>query len=456
MKKQTQKLEQFKQAVVRFFKYDIWHKDVKQLPGIRKAIYQWSMILFLVVRGFFKEHIWIRASSLVFSTLLAIVPMLAVIFSLLKGFGFHRRLEPALQRLFAPLGQEKIETITPRVIEFLDNIDVGALGVIGLMVLLFSVFSVVSTIEGAFNSIWQIRKSRSFHRRLSDYFSFLLLGPFLLIIIPGFTAYIQQISIIHSIGETTGLDVFFRRFWTLLASWLLFYLFYVFIPNTRVKLKSALVGAIAAGTIWQIVNFAFTQFFVTAYQTGPSGALYSSFATIPLFLIWLYISWAIILLGGEICFTHQNHKLLGWQIAQKSYSSKDRLFLSIKILILLSRQFYQGKKPLTSTELSNTMQLAEPQIDSMLNTLIHTGLIYIVEDEELRYSPAKSLNTLTIRDVITALQENGDEFELDPDKFPVDAVLSTIRKEYDTAMDELFSDWTFEMLVQKDKAETIT
>ena len=451
MKKQKQKIFQFKNAVVRFFKHDIWHKDVKQLPRLRKTIYEWTMILFLVIRGFFREHIWIRASSLVYSTLLAIVPMLAVIFSLLKGFGFHRRLEPVLQRLFTPLGQDKVETITPRVIDFLDNLDVGALGFIGLLVLLFSILSVVSTIEGAFNSIWQIRKSRSLHRRLSDYFSFLLLGPFLLIIIPGFTAYIQQVSFIHSIGERTGLDVFFRRSWTLLASWLLFYLFYIFIPNTRVKQKSALVGALAAGTIWQVVNFGFTQFFVTAYQTGPSAALYSSFATIPLFLIWLYISWAIILLGGEICYIHQNHKLLGWQITQKNYSNTGKFYISLKILILLSKQFYHGEKPLTSGDLCEEMNLAEPEIENILNTLINTKLVYIIEDEELRYSPAQSLCTLTIRDVITALEQNGDSFDLSPEQNAIDALLEEIKVKHDKAVDDIFTDWTFKMLVQNDK-----
>lgn len=446
----SKKFAQFRQAVVHFFKHDIWNKDVKQLPRLRKIVYQWSMILFLVIRGFFREHIWIRASSLVYSTLLAIVPMLAVIFSLLKGFGFHRHLEPVLHRFLLPLGEDKAQTIIPQVIEFLDNIDVGALGAIGLLVLLFTIFSVVSTIEGAFNSIWQIRKSRSLHRRLSDYFSFLLLGPFLLIIIPGFTAYIQQVSIIHSIGETTGLNIFFRRTWTLLASWLIFYFFYIFIPNTRVKQKSAIFGAIAAGTIWQIVNFGFSQFFVTAYQSGPSGTLYSSFAMVPLFLIWLYISWAIILLGGEICFIHQNHKLLGWQITQKEYSNKDKLFISIKILILLSKQFYYGKNPLSSAQLSKSMKLAEPEIENILNSLLETGLVHVIEEEEIAYNPAKSLCTLTIREVIAKLEENGDQFELDPDHDSLDALLNKIKEEYENTFDDVFGTLTFEKLVQPD------
>ncbi len=447
MKNWLQKLEKTASRIYHFIAQEVWRIDVSKQGSLRRMLYQTIMIGFLVIRGFFKERVWIRASSLVYSSLLAIVPIMAVVFSLLKGFGFAERLFPILENTLSPLGPRAVTVIMDQIKIILEELNVSALGGIGFLVLLFSIISVVGNIEGAFNDIWQIRKSRSFQRRVSDYFSVLLLGPVLLIVIPGFTAYIQRLSFIQSLTETTGVNVLIRRSWPLLASWLAFLLFYLFIPNTKVKMTSAFIGAVAAGTLWQIANFGFTHFIVTSYTTGSKAALYSGFATFPLFLIWLYLSWAVILLGGEICFTHQNHKFLGWQFTEKKYSQESTELIALKLLLIIAEHFHFGKQAPSSSELSERLQVPEPTVDSMLQTLREARLIYPVEETEVRYCPSTSLNNLYVLDFFNMLRSKGDDFDIEKAEDVHNKIIRDIHDQYQKAINQTFLNTTIEKLL---------
>jgi len=447
MKKWVHKLKKTASRVYHFIGHEVWRIDVSKQGSLRRTLYQTIMIAFLVIRGFFKERVWIRASSLVYSSLLAIVPIMAVVFSLLKGFGFAERLFPVIENTLSPLGPQAVSIIMDQIEMILEGLNVSALGGIGFLVLMFSIISVVGNIEGAFNDIWQIRKARSFQRRLSDYFSVLLLGPVLLIVIPGFTAHIQRISFIRSFTESTGVNVLLGRTWPLLASWLAFFLFYTFIPNTKVKMKSAIIGAVVAGTLWQIANFGFTHFIVTSYTTGSKAALYSGFATFPLFLIWLYLSWAVILLGGEICFTHQNHKFLGWQFTEKKYSQESTELITLKLLLIIAEHFHFGKRAPSSSDLSERLHVPEPTVDNMVQTLRNAKLIYPVEETELRYCPSQSLNNMYVLDFFNILRSKGDDFNIEKAEDVHNKIVREMYEHYQKAISQTFSNTTIENLI---------
>ena len=240
----------------------------------------------------------LRAMSLVYTTILSIVPLLAVSFSVLKGFGVHNKLEPALISLLEPLGEKGIQ-ISQQIISFVDNMKVGILGSIGLLLLIFTVLSLVKKIENAFNATWNISVTRNIIQRFSNYLSVILVGPLLLFTSAGITASFNSSAIVDrflSIEPFGTILLFLGSLTPYILTTISFTLVYLLIPNTKVKLLSALYGAVVATILWKLIGSLFTAFIVDSTNYT---AIYSGFAILIIFMIWIYMSWLIILTGGE-------------------------------------------------------------------------------------------------------------------------------------------------------------
>ena len=283
----------------------VWETDSKTMPRYQRLFIEALRITHCTIRDFLDGMLTLQAMSLVYTTLLSLVPLIAVSFSVLKGFGVHNQVEPMLFNLLAPLGDKGIE-ITQRIIEFVENTRAGVLGSLGLALLFYTVVSLIQKIERSFNYTWRVTEHRPFAQRFSDYLSVVLLGPLLIFSALGVTA-----SVMHSEAmqllmsyETIGWLV---QIVTRLVPYLLviaaFTLVYIFVPNTRVKVKSALAGAVVAGVLWETIGWAFASFVVTSAKYT---AIYSAFATLIFFMIWLYLCWMILLIGASIAFYVQN------------------------------------------------------------------------------------------------------------------------------------------------------
>src|SRR5262245_30977822 len=262
-------------------------------------------VVIVGVEKFQDDLLSLRATSLTYSTLLSLVPFLAVAFSVLKAFGVQNQLEPALGGMLAPLGSEAIE-ITRRVIAFVDNQQVGVLGAVGVAGLFYTVVSLIGKIEDALNNIWRVRRPRSLGRQFSDYLSVVLVGPVVVFTALALTAsahshwMVQRILEFKPLGVVVPLVTRVTPFVLLCA---VFTFLYQFVPHTRVRLSSALVGGIVAGLLWQGAGAGFAAFVASS---ASYAAVYSSFAVLVLFLIWLNVEWLIVLVGAEVAYFHQH------------------------------------------------------------------------------------------------------------------------------------------------------
>ena len=272
-------------------------------------------IVAVVGRDLFGGMITLRAMSLVYTSLLAMVPLLAVSLSVLKGFGVHDQLEPALTRFLAPIGDQHIE-ISARIVGFVENMKIGVLGSVGLILLIYTSISLIQKIESAFNFTWRLKGSRSLMQRFSDYLSVIMVGPVLVFSAVGITASLGSnhiVAFLNQLPYMTDLLYLVGKILPYLLVIAAFTFIYKLVPNTRVKFRSALYGAVVAGALWETSGILFTSFI-----GGSSSytAIYSGFAILLVFMIWLYLSWIILLVGSCISYYHQHPEQLQWNTSE--------------------------------------------------------------------------------------------------------------------------------------------
>lgn len=396
---------------IRFIKTDIWRIPVTTFSHRKSILIRQLRVVILAVRGFDEDKCFLRASSLTFYFLLSIVPVLAILFGIAKGFGIERLLEEQITARFH--GQEEI---IAQLIHFsnslLQHTKGGFIAGIGLVLLIWTVIKVLSNIESSFNEIWGIKKSRTPGRKLSDYLAIIFICPVLLVITGSITVVIknylalltEKIAILSGMGPFM---LFLINLAPYIVIWTLFSFVYSFMPNTKVNLKSAVLGGVVAGTIYQVVQWIYITFQVGAAKYG---VIYGSFAAVPLFLTWIQTSWLIVLFGTEIAFAHQNVETYEFEsdCLRVSYSLK-RL-ITLKIAHLLIKNFSSGKSPLTAASISGQLGVPVRLVNEILYELVEAGILSEIRQEEGKnvfYQPALDPEMLTISYVINALEENG-------------------------------------------------
>jgi membrane protein len=362
-------------------------------------------IAVMVVQDFIQNLVKLQAMALAFKTLLSLAPLLAVIFSLLKAFGVHNRMEPALLEALAPLG-EKGQEITSYLVGFVNKMSAGALGSVGLVTLLITVLSLMGTIEEAFNHIWRVKAPRKLARRFSDYLSAILVGPVLVFAAVTITATLQNNAIVQALLSLRALGVVILVLLELvpyLTLWAAFTFVYMFIPNTRVRLRSALMGGFVAAILWQTVGWGFAVFVASSTRYY---VIYSSFAILLLFLLWLYVGWVIVLLGAQVSYAHQHiHYFLGdRELLTRSPAGREKL--ALHMLLLIGRNFYHGFDPLSITELSTRLRLPGGVVQEFMVMFAQTKLVLPLADRDA-YVLARDPETIAIKDILDCVRNSG-------------------------------------------------
>jgi len=281
----------------------------------------------IAARGVKEDRVKLQAMALSFKLLISLAPLLAVSFSILKAFGVQNRLMPVLTEFLLPLGPESRE-IAGRLVDIVNNIKVGALGSIGVGILLATVVALMANIEEAFNEIWGVKRRRTLVRRFTDYLSALLVGPILVFSALAVTGSLQSHSLVQklvSLEPFGTILVVAARVTPYLAIWAALTFLYLFIPNTRVRFRSALLGGLVAALLWETVGWGFAAFVVSSARTH---ALYSSFAILFLFFLWIYVGWLIVLSGAEVAFAHQNLKNYAWERTSAAASAAVRVVIA--------------------------------------------------------------------------------------------------------------------------------
>ena len=383
----------------------IWDPEISEVTRFKRLIHSLLKIGFMVIRDFIENLVNLEAMALAFKTLLSLAPLLAVIFSILKGFGVHNRMEPALAEALAPLG-EKGKEVTAYLIGFVDKMSAGALGSIGLVTLFITVLSLMGTIEQAFNRIWHVKSPRKLTRRFSDYLSVILVGPVLVVAALTITATLQSNAFVQkmiSLEPFGTVILTFLKFVPYFTLWGAFTFLYFLVPNTRVKLTSALVGGLVAAVLWQTVGWGFTVFVASSTRYY---AIYSSFALLLLFLLWLHVGWVIVLLGAQVAYAHQHFRFYEGERELLVNSPAGREKLALHMMFLIGRNFFHGLDPLNVTALANQLYLPAGLVRDFMETFRQSRLVLPVADDET-FVLARDPERISIKEILDCVRNSG-------------------------------------------------
>ena len=390
--------------------------ELTNYPKFASYLIRQLRIILLAWQGFQKNRISLHASALTFYSLLSVVPVAALAFGISKGFGFEERLEKFIRGLFAE--REDLRAVADYIISFANNmlmeINTGFIAGIGLVVLLWAVMQVLGNIEDSFNAIWEIKKARPFIRKFSDYLSMMLVAPVLFILSSTITVYISKY-----IAENTGIFQYIgplvQFLIKLLPYILIFFLFtilYVVMPNTKVIFKYGLYAGIIAGTIFQI-----TQWIYIEFQIGVSryGAIYGSFLALPLFLIWMQVSWLIVLLGAELSFAYQNIEKYEFESIALKIPFKKKRLVTLLIMQQIIKGFMQGNPSLSASQIGHTLGIPIRLVRDIIFDLNESGLIAETTTDspkERAFLPAIDINQMTISFVENKLNMQGQDLSI--------------------------------------------
>jgi membrane protein len=398
-------------GIIRFLTQDLWRIRLGDLSGKKSFIIKQLRIIVLAFRGFDEDKCILRASALTLYSLLNVVSLFALAFGISKGFGLQGRLENELKDLLK--GQEEVVNY---IIQFansmLEKAKGGPIAGIGIIVLVWFLIKLLMNIEQSFNDIWGVTHSRSIGRKLSDYLSFLFVAPILIILSSSTIVFIKtKITLITEtvdlLGPISPLILFSLKLLPYCAIWLLFTFIYIFMPNTRVKLKSGLLGGITAGTIFVIVQWIYITF-----QVGIAryGAIYVSFAALPFFMFWIQASWLVVLFGAEITFAHQNVDTYEFETDSLIASNETKRLLALRIANLCVKNFINGEEPWDAGRIATFLEIPIRLTNRLLDDLVKAHVLSeaIGDDEKTTlYQPAKDVNILTINYVIQQLDGIG-------------------------------------------------
>ncbi len=398
--------------LIQFLTTDIWRIRSKSLSRKQSILIRYLRMIILSIKGFKEDNCFLRASSLTFFTLLSIVPLFAMAFGFAKGFGLEKMLEDKVMENMQ--GQEEAFT---RIMDFskalLDNTSGGLVAGIGVAFLFWAVVKMLGNIEHAFNDIWGIKTPRTLARKFSDYLSFMLICPILFILSSSITVFItSQITVITE--KISLLGFFSPLIFTALKMvpycvlWILFTFIYVFMPNSKVDIKSGFIAGVVAGTIYQLVQWGYIHFQIGAAKYG---AIYGSFAALPLFLIWLQVSWLVVLLGAEISFAIQNEETYEFEPDCGRVSHSFRKSVSLWVTHLCVKRFANEEAPLTANQISHELELPIRLVREVLFSLVEAGVLSEVKSSVVKedaYQPATPIEELTIKKVLDALEDSGN------------------------------------------------
>ncbi len=397
----------------RFLQHDIWEgrgADHEDPPSFVRRVLR---IVVLVARGFWEDKLQLRASALTYYTLLSIVPILALAFGIAKGFGLESALEAALrERLVLQ------EQVTDRVLEFthsmLASTSGGVVAGVGVLVLLWSVIRLFGNIEKSFNAIWGVTRARTAVRKLTDYLAMVIAAPILLLLASSGAVFVgarvagamPEVGPIAHLGDLVQIAMSVVPYTII---WLLLTLLYLTMPNTGVSWRAGLTAGVVAGTLTQLIQLVYLQFQIGAARAS---AVYGGFAALPLLLVWLHVSWTIVLLGAEMAYAVDNAGHHARERGAENASHHRRRVLAMAVAALCARRFGAGQEPPTGAELAEILDAPVRLVNRALRSLERAGLMVAVrhrDGEVSAWTPARDPTTTRLSDVAAACDHDGED-----------------------------------------------
>ncbi len=387
----------------RFFSEDLW-QDPRDAGRLRIHAYQSLRVILLTIHGFKDHFILLRASALAYSTILAIVPILAIAFSVMKGLGAQTHLERAMIK-YLTADQEEL---TSRIFDYIANTDFKVLGAMGTIMLIYAVLVMLGNVEETFNHFWGVTSSRRFVRRLSNYFSLLILGPLVMMISTAMIASFPSSIAAQPLSRFEFFQYALRLFDSMLPKallWGAFTAMYVLIPNTRVRFIPALIAGVVCGALWEMAFKVFTGFNVGVTNYNK---IYGTFSVLPIFIIWLYISWVIVLIGAQLSHAIQNIASLQMESDPGGFSFHQREKSAFMIMLKISEHFHQGLPQMDSASLAKALSIPLRLAQETIQALCDHDLLQAIQADEPMFQPAKNPGLITLYDISRAMRHDGE------------------------------------------------
>ena len=372
----------------------------EEWSGLKGRFFSILQFIYNIFDNFSTHQGYLRAAALTYTTVLSLVPLLAIAFSVLKGLGAQNVLEPMLLRFAG----DSVGIVT-RIIAYVNNTNLESMGVIGLVMLILTVTSLLDNIDEAFNAVWGVRETRSLRRRFSDYMSVVIIGPILLLVATSMTSSLQSQWMLQWLIQYTYLGdaiLLLFRFLPYVSVWIAMVFLYIYIPNTRIRFASAVTGGVIAGTAWELAQWGYFHF-----QVGVANynAIYGTMAAVPVLLVWIYTSWFIVLMGLEIVFAHQHrgHGLLASGVF--SLTATDREELAVALLLQVNLNFQKGGPSPSAQYLADELNVPLLLLETVSDELEQLGhLVVVTSGSESGWLPARDPSEVQVCDIIESLR----------------------------------------------------
>jgi membrane protein len=418
----------------------VWGVREQPLPAWKARGLRILRTALILARDLAGGQLTLRAMGLVYTTLLSIVPLLALSFSVLKAFGVYNQIQPVLLNFLAPLG-EKGADITHKIVQFIQNMNVGVLGAVGVGLLVYTAISLMQKIEESLNYIWHIPRSRRLGERFSRYLSVLMVGPILVFSALGITATIMNIETVRdllaigALGQTVQAISRLTPYLLVIAA---FTFVYMFIPNARVRFGPALIGGAVGGIVWQTAGWAFAVFVASSNKYT---AIYAGLAILVMFMIWLYLSWLILLFGASVAFYTQHPEYLYAGTGEPRLSNRMRERLALSVMSLVAGRFLAGARMPAPADFTRLLGVPMHALQPVLDALEQRQLVVQSTDDPPVYLPARDPALISVTQVLETVRAAGEERYFSPDGLPaprpVDALLERMRRAVDSSVGDM-------------------
>ena len=398
------------QKIREFIQYDLWRQSHIDIHAPKKRwLYRFLQTIILVARGFKDQVLVVRANSLSFALLFAFIPMMALIYAIARGFGFEEIVKNTISSSF--LAEANIAPVLLEWIErYLETAREGLFLGIGLIVLIWAVYAFFNMLENSFNSIWNVKQSRSFGRRMTNYVMTLLLVPVLVVVTSGISIFLNSTEVLASVLDAiVPIRKFMLRLIPFLATAGVFTWIFIAIPNTKVKFSSAIIPGILMGLLYQVVQ-ALSMYLVVLFTR--MSIVYGAFSAIPLVLIWLHITCWLLLVGAELAFAIQNNDLFAYEKDLETMSRRYKDYVMLYLLSVIIRRFEAGEQPQTIQQMAAENQLPIRLVQQLLSRMEDANIIrriYIEDEEEQSFVPALNTRSITVEMVIGRISAQGTE-----------------------------------------------
>jgi len=413
--------------------------------GLKAWLRQGLRIALALGRDLTQGQLNLRAMSLVYTTLLSIVPLLALSFSVLKAFGVYNQVGPMLLNFLEPLGDKGAE-IAERIMQFIRNMNVGVLGSAGLALLVYTALSLIHKIESAFNFIWHVSQPRKIGERFTRYLSLLLIGPLLAFSALGITASVMNMELVRGLLALDSVGYAAYAFGRLVPYLLVIAAFtfaYVFMPNTRVQLRAALVGGAVGGVLWQTAGWAFAEFVSGSTRYT---AIYASFAILIFFMIWIYLSWLILLFGASVAFYCQHPEYVLAQGGEPRLSNRMRERLAFGVMHRIAERFRSGRPAVSLPQLTRELGIPVHALQAVIDALREGGLVTQNDEDPPGYLPARDLSQVSAVQLLQVVRAAGEAGSLTPSRLALAPDVERALQQLDAAGAEALAGITLDQI----------